>query len=77
MGSKKGDLAVSKSCSKSTLPSINWNADDSALLWSLISETEKKDNSKVLFGKKEKNEVHLLLLSHADVFSYLPAEYIG
>ena len=59
MGGHKGGPAVSKSRSKSSLPSINWNADDSALLWSLISEMEKKDNSKVLFGKKEKNEVCL------------------
>ncbi|KIM72266.1 hypothetical protein PILCRDRAFT_743132 [Piloderma croceum F 1598] len=48
---------ASKSHRKSTLPSISWNADDSALLWKLLSEMEKRENAKVLFGKKEKNRV--------------------
>jgi hypothetical protein len=55
----KGGPAVSKSHSKASFPSINWIADDSALLWSLMSEMEKKDNSKVLFGQKKKNKVCL------------------
>jgi hypothetical protein len=62
MGNKGGDPAAPKSHKKSSMPSINWNADDSALVWSLISEMEKRDNAKVLFGKKEKNKVWLLAL---------------
>ena len=57
MGQKKNPSMAPKSCIKSTLPSINWAADDSALVWGLIVEMEKKENVKVLFGKKEKNEV--------------------
>jgi len=58
MGQKKNHSAAPKSRTKSTLPSINWAADDSALVWGLIAEMEKKENTKVLFGKKEKNEVN-------------------
>ena len=76
MAKKNNDLAAPKPRSKSALPSINWTADDSALLWSLISEMEKKENTKVLFGKKEKNEVCLLAQSHADLLFYLQAEHI-
>ena len=56
MGQKKNPSMAPKSCIKSTLPSINWATDDSALIWGLIAEMEKKENAKVLFGK-EKTEV--------------------
>ncbi|PIL25120.1 hypothetical protein GSI_13009 [Ganoderma sinense ZZ0214-1] len=34
------------------LPKIQWTANQSAITWSLISEMEKTENRKVLFGKK-------------------------
>ena len=35
-----------------SLPKIPWTANGSALIWSLLSEIEKTENRKVLFGKK-------------------------
>ncbi|TBU42531.1 hypothetical protein BD309DRAFT_844860, partial [Dichomitus squalens] len=37
---------------KPKFPNIEWSANDSYLLWQVISEAEKEENRKVLFGKK-------------------------
>ncbi|KAI1791040.1 hypothetical protein LXA43DRAFT_889863 [Ganoderma leucocontextum] len=34
------------------LPKIPWTANHSAIIWSLVSEMERTENRKVLFGKK-------------------------
>lgn len=36
---------------------LDWNADNMAKTWSLITAMEMGDNAKVLFGKKDKSEV--------------------
>ncbi|KAJ7273930.1 hypothetical protein C8J57DRAFT_1506044 [Mycena rebaudengoi] len=41
---------------KSNLPSIPWKDDDNKLIWALLTEIEKSDNSKSLFGTKAKGE---------------------
>lgn len=33
------------------LPDINWSADDGVLVHALLTEAEKDENRKVLFGK--------------------------
>jgi hypothetical protein len=42
---------------KKKLPEIPWAEDDNRLTWSLLTEIEKPANYKVLFGKKDKDEV--------------------
>ena len=51
-----------KSGIKSSLPPIIWDADQHALTWALLNELEKKENFKILFGKRDSKEVswHLL-----------------
>jgi hypothetical protein len=44
---------------KSNLPSIPWKDDDNKLIWALLTEIEKSDNSKSLFGTKAKGEVRV------------------
>jgi hypothetical protein len=39
------------------LPAIKWQADDGALIWSLIAQMEVKENRLVLFGKQDSHEV--------------------
>lgn len=34
------------------LPKINWQADNSVLLWQLLTKMEKTENHKVLCSKK-------------------------
>jgi hypothetical protein len=51
------DAPASKARKQSNLPDFPWTADKNKLVWDLITEMEKPDNSKVLFGKKEKGEV--------------------
>ncbi|KAI0725004.1 hypothetical protein C8Q72DRAFT_935049 [Fomitopsis betulina] len=41
---------------KSSVPDIDWKANNGALLWQLIGELEKPENFRVLFGKRDKNE---------------------
>src|ERR1700689_3882565 len=43
--------------SKTGLPSISWTANDNHLTWSLLTEMEKYENFRVLFGKVDKEEV--------------------
>ncbi len=45
---------------RAPLPKIPWTANGHAIVWSLISEMEKTENRKVLFGKKS-DEVRKLL----------------
>ena len=47
---------------KSSVPDIDWKANNGALLWQLIGELEKPENFRVLFGKRDKNEVYTSLL---------------
>lgn len=75
MAKKNKDLVAPQPHGKSAWLSINLTADDSALLWSLILEMEKKENM-VLFRNKEKNEVCILAQSHANVLFYLKTEHI-
>jgi hypothetical protein len=46
-----------KSSTRPTIPTIAWDADQQALTWALLIELEKKENFKVLFGKKDPKEV--------------------
>jgi hypothetical protein len=46
---------------KSKIPDIPWTEDNNWLIWFLLTKIEKHVNYKVLFGKKEKDEVKLLL----------------
>jgi hypothetical protein len=42
---------------KNKIPDIPWTEDNNLLIWSLLNEIEKPANYKVLFGKKDKDEV--------------------
>ncbi|KAI0724894.1 hypothetical protein C8Q72DRAFT_936863, partial [Fomitopsis betulina] len=46
---------------KSSVPDIDWKANNGALLWQLIGELEKPENFRVLFGKRDKNEVFVCI----------------
>jgi len=37
---------------KPHIPDINWAANQSSLIWSLLAEIEKAGNWRVLYGKK-------------------------
>jgi hypothetical protein len=39
--------------SKPTIKQISWTTDNSALIWSLINELEKRENFKTLYGTKK------------------------
>jgi len=48
---------------KVKLPDIPWSEDDNKLVWAFITELERDENYKVLFGKKDVNEVcHVIIL---------------
>ena len=49
--------AVKKPCQEVALPAIQWANDNSKLIWSLLTEIEKPENFRVLFGKRNKSEV--------------------
>jgi hypothetical protein len=42
---------------KPRIPDIQWLEDNGKLIWALLTEMERKENCKVLLGKKDKNEV--------------------
>ena len=44
---------------KPRIPEINWSAHNSSAVWALLAEIEKKENYRVLFGKKDVAEVSL------------------
>ena len=44
---------------KPSIPPIGWDANQQALTWALLNELEKKENFKVLFGKKDLKEVRV------------------
>ena len=44
---------------KSKIPDIMWTEDSNQLIWSLLTEIKKPANYKVLFRKKDKDEVNL------------------
>jgi hypothetical protein len=41
----------------SNIPPLPWAAEQSKLIWALLTEVEKTENFKVLFGKRTKGEV--------------------
>ncbi|KAJ7282936.1 hypothetical protein C8J57DRAFT_55130 [Mycena rebaudengoi] len=41
---------------KSNLPSFPWKDNDNKLIWELLTEAEKPENSKILFGTRAKGE---------------------
>ena len=43
---------------KPHIPDINWAANQSSLIWSLLAEIEKAENYRILYGKKESSEVN-------------------
>jgi hypothetical protein len=43
--------------SKTGLPAISWTASENHLTWLLLTEMEKYENYRVLFGKVDKEEV--------------------
>jgi hypothetical protein len=47
---------------KPHIPDINWAANQSSLIWSLLAEIEKAENYRVLYGKKESSEVNKFYL---------------
>ena len=48
---------------KLKLPDLPWGEDDDKLVWAFITELERDENYKVLFGKKNVNEVcHVVIL---------------
>jgi hypothetical protein len=47
---------------KPHIPDINWAANQSLLIWSLLAEIEKAENYRVLYGKKESSEVNKFYL---------------
>ena len=51
--------ATTHARAKPTFPVTQWDSD---LTYRLIAEMSKKENAKVLFGMKEKNEVHGAIL---------------
>ena len=42
---------------RADLPDVDWQANDLALTWELVGQLEKHENYRVLFGKRDKNEV--------------------
>ena len=46
---------------KVPLPEIPWSENSHARVWNLIAEISKPVNYKVLYGKKDKNEVCITL----------------
>jgi len=48
--------------SKTGLPAISWTANENHLTWLLLTEMEKYENYRVLFGKVDKEEVRLKFL---------------
>jgi hypothetical protein len=46
---------------KPKLPDIPWAEDDDNLVWAFITELEKDENYKVLFGKKDVKEVRYVV----------------
>ena len=48
---------------KPHIPDINWAANQSSLIWSLLAEIEKAENYRVLYGKKESSQARSMLPS--------------
>lgn len=42
---------------KPLIPEINWSANNSSAVWTLLAEIEKSENYRVLYGKKDVAEV--------------------
>jgi len=42
-----------KQCKALALPDIMWGAKDHEFVWQLLTEVERMENHKVLFGKKK------------------------
>ena len=61
--SKKAAGSAGNAPSLAPLPKIPWTANQHAITWSLISEMEKTENRKVLFGKRT-DEVRVEFLSY-------------
>jgi len=62
MGKRKakdgeGPAAPKKARKVSNIPPLPWTAERSKLIWTLLTEVEKGENFKVLFGKRTKGEV--------------------
>ncbi|EDR09211.1 uncharacterized protein LACBIDRAFT_296617 [Laccaria bicolor S238N-H82] len=38
---------------KPRIPKINWSANNSATIWTLLAKIEKSENYRVLYGKKD------------------------
>jgi hypothetical protein len=54
---KDGPTAPKKARKVSNIPPLPWTAERSKLVWTLLTEVEKAENFKVLFGKRTKGEV--------------------
>lgn len=53
--SQKEDQSPSPSASatkQKKIPNVDWTANGSHLMWLLLTEAEKEENRKVLFGKR-------------------------
>jgi hypothetical protein len=50
---------ASEKSEKPRIPEINWSANNFSAIWALLAEIEKKENYRVLFGKKDVAEVSL------------------
>ena len=56
-------MPAKRDVKKSKIQDIQWAENDNHLIWLLLGELEKDANCKVLFGKKDKNEVKCPFIS--------------
>jgi hypothetical protein len=59
MGKRKAKNAAApkKAHKVLNIPPLPWTAERSKLIWTLLTEIEKGENFKVLFGKRTKGKV--------------------
>ena len=62
---------------KNKIPDILWTEDNNRLIWSLLTEIEKPANYKVLFGKKDKDEVNLRFHGPSRILLIFPQNTSG
>ncbi|PIL25066.1 hypothetical protein GSI_12955 [Ganoderma sinense ZZ0214-1] len=60
---------------KQKIPNVDWGANGSHLMWLLITEAEKEENRKVLFGKR--SDQVSFLLHGARIFSNILQELVA
>ena len=56
---------------KPHIPELNWSANDSSTIWTLLAEIEKSENYHILYGKKDVAEVSFSILSSCGCLTQL------